>query len=233
MNALFTVEKPAGCLSGWQISRYALDGLAGAELHAADHHLATCARCADLVHSERADVAAAALEPLPQALRHLTLAEATPRRRSGWQRWWLPLAGALTAAAVALLVVVPSGPTLDAPGTRLKGAGELRVDVLRDAQLVVEDGALAAVGPLRDGDQLRLRAPAAAGRFGVLEGLEDGRWQRYFADTGPAGGVLPTGIAVSADDATRLRWAVCGEKIALPSADAGCVIQELDLEVRP
>jgi len=235
MNDPFARSQPDGCLSAFRVSRAALDELGDDERGRVDAHLATCARCAERVADERASVAAAALEPIPAALR------ARPARPAGWRRWLGPLAGAVAAAAAFILVVLPSGPP-DGPGTHLKGGTSpvpVEATVVRGEQTVIADRALAELGPLADGDRMRLRIRGAAGRAARVEGLDAGDWVEVWRGAVPEDGWLPFGLTASAGSETALRVALCKPGVALPEGvfaagfePEGCALGSWILEVR-
>jgi hypothetical protein len=84
-------------------------------------HVASCRACARCLDEIRGDLVA--LPPL---------AVPVPRRR--WWRWqWLAPAMAAAAAAVVLLVIWRGGPDPARPDvTRVKGVGEVVLDVVRE-----------------------------------------------------------------------------------------------------
>lgn len=112
MSAAQCIGEP---ISWLRLERFALAGTDG---HVRDH-VAACPACKQCLDDIQRDVVA--LPPLP--------ALPAPRRR-----WWmlaLPIAGALAAAAIALVIVRPRD-TARENVARVKGLGEVVVDVVRE-----------------------------------------------------------------------------------------------------
>jgi hypothetical protein len=112
MSATQCIGEP---ISWLRLERFAL---AGGDAQVRDH-VAACPACKQCLDEIQRDVVA--LPPLP--------ALAAPRRR-----WWmiaLPIAGALAAAAIALVVLRPHEPARENVA-HVKGLGEVVVDVVRE-----------------------------------------------------------------------------------------------------
>ncbi|MCA9488961.1 MAG: hypothetical protein KC621_03540 [Myxococcales bacterium] len=77
--------------------------LGGDALLRANEHLAACETCASRLRAQESERAAFVAAPIPDAIRAIGSAPAAPAR--AWWRDWLPLAGALMAAASLSLVV--------------------------------------------------------------------------------------------------------------------------------
>lgn len=110
-------------ISWLRLERFAL---AGQDAQIRDH-VAACAACRQCLDEIQRDVVA--LPPLPAIA-------ARPRRR-----WWtlsLPIAGALAAAAIALVVLRPRD-TAHENATQVKGIGEVVVDVVRERGGIVRE----------------------------------------------------------------------------------------------
>ncbi|PKN59288.1 MAG: hypothetical protein CVU56_01095 [Deltaproteobacteria bacterium HGW-Deltaproteobacteria-14] len=230
MNDPFARERRDGCLSAWHVSLAALDEVPPHEVARVEAHLVGCPSCAARVADERASVAAAALEPLPDALR----APATRRPALPWRRWLAPLAGAVAVAALALMVALPGGET-----TRTKGAVAVEATVVRDDRTVAADTTLDALGTLHDGDRIRLRVRGATDRRARVEGLDGGAWVAVWEGAIPADGWLPFGLTANTGSETALRVAVCdlAEPISVAvfggaEDAAGCVVRTWILDVR-
>jgi hypothetical protein len=114
-----------GCISepiSWlRLERFAL-APADAQVRA---HLAACAACKRCLEEIERDVVA--LPGLPAI---------KPRRR--WWTFALPIAGALAAAAIALVLLRPR-ETAREDRTAVKGIGEVVIDVVREREGIVRD----------------------------------------------------------------------------------------------
>jgi hypothetical protein len=182
-----------------------LDLLTGNALQAARAHVETCAQCRVLLEAERAEVAAAAYERVPEALLRAAR-EAAPRpARERWR--WSILGGLAVASLAATLLLVR--PPDEQPTTRTKGTLDLSLAVLRDEKLWAEDLPAAQARELLPGDRLRLRVHWAPGAWILLEGYEDTGWTEYFQGTVPEDRWLPVGVTLTPDGETRLRLSAC------------------------
>ncbi|NVB85577.1 MAG: hypothetical protein HOV81_44850 [Kofleriaceae bacterium] len=111
MTAAQCIGEP---ISWLRLERFAL---AGTDAQIRDH-VAACPACKQCLDDIQRDVVA--LPPLPAI---------APRRR-----WWtlaLPIAGALAAAAIALVIIRPRAPARENIA-HVKGLGEVVVDVVRE-----------------------------------------------------------------------------------------------------
>lgn len=108
-------------VSWLRLERFALAGT-DAQIR---EHLAACAACKQCLDEIRRDVVA--LPGLPAI---------KPRRR--WWTFALPIAGALAAAAIALVLLRPREAARE-DRTTVKGVGEVIVDVVRERGGVVRD----------------------------------------------------------------------------------------------
>ncbi|HEX5063279.1 MAG TPA: hypothetical protein VFV99_28075 [Kofleriaceae bacterium] len=111
-------------ISWLRLERYALAGATEPTIRA---HVEACAACRQCLDEIQRDVVA--LPPL-----HVSV---TKRRR-----WWtlaLPAFGALAAAAILLLVLRPREPKQADNIVRIKGVGEVIVDVVRERGGVVRE----------------------------------------------------------------------------------------------
>ncbi len=211
------------CPGRLALERYLLGELSGPERSRIERAVADCPKCAEAVATLRADDAAFALRPVPQALRELWTAP--PRRSVPWLRVAV-LAAPLAAAAVVLLVVaMPVGGIRDVasvggtpgigdrmdPGTmRAKGAGSTDPSDLALGFYVLGPGGEPTLGRpgqvLREGDSIQFWFDGGGGSEAVLVGI-DGRRQvtRYFPERGGAAPLPPGGrlldSAVLLDDA--------------------------------
>lgn len=214
-DPLARAKRSPECLSAWQRSQISLDLLAGDALQAARAHVDACAECKTLLDAERAEVAAAAYERVPEALLQAARqAEPRPELRAARERWRWSILGGLAVASLAatLLLVRPPdehGTPPTTPTTRTKGALDLSFAVLRDEKLWAEDLPAARATELMPGDRLRLRVHWAPGAWILLEGYEDTGWTEYFQGTVPEDRWLPVGVTLTPDGETRLRLSAC------------------------
>ena len=126
-----------------RLESYAADGLDARAAAAIAGHLEACEACRACLERLRADVVA--LPPLPAA---------APAPRRARRFAWLGVGGSLAlAAAVILLLVRPPGRELARLRTRVKGAGDVILEVVRE-----RDGGV-AYDPtsFRAGDRFKLR----------------------------------------------------------------------------
>jgi hypothetical protein len=213
---LFPRSKPSpGCLSAWSVSQLALGLPRAGEAAPAEAHLAGCPHCRLRVEDERAQVRAAALERIPEALVRAA-ATAAPEHPRGW-RWstWVGPVFAAVAASVLLLVVVPRAGVEVPGGTRPKGSAALDVTVMRGGMLVLEDVPAEEVEGLRAGDQVRPRVVgASASDWLILQGDEGNQWTTYLEGPPTADGWLPMSILVTPEGRTRLRLLTCPSRLA-------------------
>lgn len=214
------------CLSAYRVSQLAAGLLAGPSLATCEAHLATCARCSELVAHERRAVEEALAAPVPPSL--AVIAGRRDAAIAARKRWWrvLPMLGIVAMAALALVVVQTSGvpdPQLDT--IRAKGAFVVEASVQRDNALVVDQQRLSDLGTLRDGDRLRLHLRNATGSVKV-EGQDGATWVTLFEGPVPADGWLPLGLAVDNTSETALRVTVCA------AAEVACETLTQRLDVR-
>ncbi len=222
LDDLLTRGKPTpSCLSAWQRSQLCIGTLTGAAAASAQAHVATCSRCRDALAEERAEVAAAAYETVPEALqRAFTGADIASGRRGPWL--WRLLGGlvvAATVAGVALLVrpTVSTAPTVaDTPTqpqarTRLKGppALDLSLSIMRAGELMAHDERSAAIPVLEPGDRVRVRVHTPRAGWIVFEGREGAGWAEYYRGAEPADRWLPFGVAITPAGETQFRLTHC------------------------
>lgn len=189
-----------GHLSGFKVSRAAM----GQSTPDVDAHLATCAHCVERVASERAEVQAATLEPVPARVLAATPA---PKRRPWWL-WVGPLVAA--AAAVMIVVAMPRGEVGEEGFIRAKGGITIEATVARGEAIIVSDVALDAVGELAAGDKLLLRVNGAEGQHAKVESFESGAWVVVHESVVVSEGWLPLALKITPGE-TRLRVSVCAD----------------------
>lgn len=217
---------PAGCLSGWSLSRLAAGTLSGADATRAEGHLASCARCGELLAAERAMVGAAALEALPAALSKEGARVAAAAERRTKPRWWLAWSGPLTllaAAVVALVVTARGGPGSgdagsggagtyqgqDPDGTRVKGGVAIEGTLVRDGARAATDAPLGELGNLKHGDRLKLRVRNADGQTVRVESEEPSGWVTLYAGVIAGEGLVPVDLVAERGTRSVLRISIC------------------------
>lgn len=199
------------CLSQWQIARHLQEALEEATSHAA-----SCAACRARIAEGRAELDAARLEPIPQALQR-------PPPKPSWIRWATLAAG---ACAALLLVVVIRPPQL-----RTKGSFAINIAIKRDGRVLAEDVPLQSAPALRARDQVRIRGLGLAGkRVARLSGREGTRWDVLYTGALKPSGWLPLALEITPGD-NELRLRVCESKRALDDPQADCHQREFALEV--
>lgn len=210
-----------GCLSGWRLSRLALDLLPDEERSRARAHLEECQPCEVRWRHERAAQAVAETLDVSPLLNRLSQRKTARRRLVG------VAFSAVAMAAVLLLVAGPlPRPPLDA--TRSKGPSEVLFTVVRRGHVVLDLQPASAVRDLRPGDGVRVSVVGGRG-WVRLEGWEDGRWVLYYEGRVPPGGKLPVGARVTDVGRTRVRVVTCNaapaSRTVLPRGCAEQVVE--------
>lgn len=167
-------------ISRLQLERYCLGRLTEAERQALDAHARTDPELQDRLTRLQRELAAAEVDLPPLSLPQATSGPAlqvvsTPPQRAP-RRGWMWGAAAVALAAVATLVVLPSGST--PPQETFRGSFDLQMQQVRHGS-ATEVGALVHA---REGDRLQLTVtPSASGWLTIAQVQDDGvvsLWQR-------------------------------------------------------
>ena len=183
--------------SRWTLSRLVAGDLPADQARALREHTDDCADCQEAIAALQARKHEFALSPVRARVAEVIRAEATRQARPGWlSRLTRPRAlgafGAMAAAAVALIVIVP-GLLGEEPTERSKGAGfEFDFKVLQGDQVV--PGVSGA--PLPPGARIQFRYGAPSGGFLYVVGIDAlGKVSRYFPAPGAASAEVGPGRA--------------------------------------
>jgi len=173
--------------SRWTLQRLVAGDLPADEARSVQEHADGCGECGDALAALQAEKHEFALSPVKRRVADALRAEAEKNRSapSLWARLVRPRiigpVGALAAAAVALLVLVP-GLLGDGPAERSKGAGfEFGFAVLRDGrpEMGVSGEKLAA------GDRVQFVYGAPMGGYLYVLGVDTlGQVSQYFPPPG-------------------------------------------------
>jgi len=230
------LREETGHPSRWALSRLASGDLGADEARELRAHADGCVECGAVVAAVAAEREAFALSPVRRDVLQALQAEAD-RRESWWARLgrgrWLAPAGALAAAAVALLLVVQ-------PDVRTKGAGgggwfgwfgddagfELGYKMLVDGQVL--DGESGQ--PLAPGARIQFLYSAPSGGFLYVIGVDSlGQVNQYYpgpgAESAEVGAALgqPLSHSVILDEAPaeRVFALLCDRPLAPDELAAG------------
>lgn len=209
------------CLSEWALAKVAL-GTPPSD------HLAGCAMCQKRLSELRAETAAAAWAPVPDALRCAAAPAGLMVRLRQKLGLWRSLAAAVpVAAAIFLFVRVPSAPPSPAPEVRPKGDAVIEATVRRDGAWLAQRTPVDRLPQLRTGDEMRLRIPEGRHAWVQLESWNGRAFENYFVGPRPPDGWLPVGIRLTESGQTKLRLRLCDKAPSqdAPTSRADCVTQ--------
>lgn len=167
-------------ISWLRLETYAL----GSADAAVREHVTACEACRRCLDEIKADVVA--LPPL-----------VVPATRARWWRFALPAFGAIAAAAIILFLLRPREPSLDNVA-RIKGVGEVVIDVVRERDGTVRDD----VRTFKPGDRFKVVVTCAPSHEVLLDvAVREHDSERWDHPLAPA----------------KL---VCGNRVVLPGAFA-------------